>query len=90
MVLSINEEKVNEELEKTPPRYVVSPFNWEPQKVPHQQLTTDVCTAVTEIPPDVARARADLLSLRQQMIEAGKKPLTPDELDREIDEIRGR
>lgn len=44
----------------------------------------------TAMPASLERSRERLLSLRQSLIDGGAKPLSAVELEREIDETRGR
>lgn len=93
MLLSINQSKVNEQLAKNPPVYVVSPCNLEIATVPPQAEipATHVTSTVSGIPPEVERYRDRVLSLRQHIIDKGERPASsPEELERIIDETRGR
>lgn len=93
MLLSINQSKINEQLAKSPPAYVVSPCNLEIVTVPPQAEipTTHVSGTLSGVSPEVERYRDRVLSLRQQLIDKGERPASsPEELERIIDETRGR
>ena len=91
MLLSIDAAKVQEQLQNSRPNYVVTLGNLEPIPVIATQLSTSsVLSTVVGMSPDVERARARLLELRRSLLEKGIPSLTPDALDREIDEARGR
>lgn len=49
-----------------------------------------VTGTTTTMPASLERARERLLSLRQNLIDSGVRPLSADELQREINESRGR
>ena len=90
MLLSIDQNKIVEQLAKSPPAYTVTPNNLEPASVGYEPPTAEVHSTATLVSPDVERARRLLLTLRERVIENGRKPLSADELEREIDETRGR
>lgn len=93
MSLSIDQNKINEQLAKNPPAYVVSPCNLESAPVPPQAdiPATHVTSTVSGLPPEVERYRDRVLSLRQHLIDKGERPASsPDELERIINETRGR
>jgi hypothetical protein len=86
MWLSIDPEKVKEQIAKSPAYVVTSASNFEPPTVPYDPVSAEIHSTTSAIPADMERARARLLALRQSII----KPPASDDLDREIDEIRGR
>ena len=90
MSFSIDQKKIDAELAKTPPAYTVTPCNLEIPSVSYELPTVNVNSAVTAMPPGLERARERFLILRQRIIDRGSSPLSNDELDREIDETRGR
>ena len=91
MLLAIDQNKLDEQLAITIPAYTVTPCNLIVETaVPVEHLTTNVYSTVAGLPADVERSRARLLALRQRIIESGVKPLSADDLDRYIDETRGR
>lgn len=93
MSLSIDQSKVNEQLAKSPPAYVVSPCNLEIVTVPPQAEipATNVTSTIGGVPPEVERYRDQVLSLRQHLIDKGEHPASsPEELERIINETRGR
>jgi hypothetical protein len=93
MLLSIDQRKIDEQLANYPLRYVVSPCSLEPAPVPPQTEVPAmrVTGTVSGTPPEVERYRDRVLSLRQQIIDRGERPASsPEELERMIDETRGR
>ena len=91
MLLSIDRAKVEERLRAATPTYVVTPCNLEPLSVGEAQSpATGIVSTVVAMPPDLERARARLLALRERVIAAGHLPLSSAQLDAELDEARGR
>jgi hypothetical protein len=91
MVLSIDQKKIDEQLAATPKTYLVTPLNLEmmPIAVPGD-IAIGVYSTVSVLPADAERSRARLLALRQRLIQRGVQPLAADDLDRYIDDTRGR
>jgi hypothetical protein len=90
MLLSIDPEKVREQL-ATPPAYTVTwSSKLETPPIHYDPVSVNIYSTTTAMPIDMERARARLLSLRQSLIESGVKPLSTENLEREIDETRGR
>jgi hypothetical protein len=91
MLLSIDSEKVKEQLAKTSPAYIVTPSNLEPPiEMTYELPSAEVHGTLSGMPPDLERAHERLWALRNRIIHSGRKPLSPQELEREIDETRGR
>jgi hypothetical protein len=89
MLLSIDPEKIKEQL-TMPVAYTVPSGNLETQPVHYEPVSVRVYSTTTELPVDMQRARDRLLLLRQRLIENGVKPLSGEELERSINETRGR
>ena len=89
MFLSIDPEKVKEQL-ATPAAYTITSGNLETQPVQYEPVSVQVYSTTTAMPVDMERARERLLLLRQRLIASGVKPLSEVELERTIDETRGR
>ncbi len=85
MSLSIDQKKINEQLESTKTQYIVTSGNLEPEDIRYEIPSISVGSTTTVIPPDLMRARERLQALRKNL-----KLIAPFDLDREIDEIRGR
>jgi hypothetical protein len=94
MLLSINQKKIDEQLANYPPLYVVSPCTLEIAAAPAPQFEFPemrVNGTASGISPEVERYRDRVLLLRRQLIDRGERPAaSPDELERIIDETRGR
>ena len=90
MLLSIDPTRVAQQLAKTTPAYIVVPFNLDAGSIAYDPPTADVYSTATGMPPDVERARARLLALRRRLIESGASPLSSEDLERHMDETRGR
>ena len=90
MLLSIDPKKIEDQLAKNPPVYVVTPYNLGFVEIHHELPTTDVYSMTPVMPPDLERARERILNLRQHLIDTGSLPLSPDDLEQKIDETRGR
>jgi hypothetical protein len=93
MLLSINQRKIDEQLAISSAMYVISPCNLEiatppPEpEIPAMRITS----TMSGTPPEVERYRDRVLSLRQQIVDRGERPASsPEELERIIDEARGR
>jgi len=90
MLLWIDEKKVEEELKKPRQNYAVSAVNCEPGTIPLLETpTSHAYSAVNLVPPDMEAARERLLALRQKIMERGGL-VSGENLDRLIDETRGR
>ena len=89
MLLSIDPEKIRKQL-ATPAIYTITSGNLETQPISYEPETVKVYTTTTAMPVDMERARERLLLLRQRLIASGVKPLSEEELERTIDETRGR
>jgi len=93
MLLSIDPEKVKQKLAEPPVVFTLAPSNFEPAAPRPEAPSPDSVrteSTVSGLPESAQRARQRLLSLRQSLIASGVTPLTPDELDQEIDKTRGR
>jgi hypothetical protein len=90
MTLLINPNKVKRQLKIGKPLYLVSSYSVPTRNIPCAPPTADVHGTVAAISPDVERARERMLTLRQNIIDGGRAPLSPDALEQEIDETRGR
>jgi hypothetical protein len=92
VLLVIDQKKVEEELAATERSYTVTSSNLDADIVrPYAEPAgTQVYSTVEALPADSERSRARLLALRQRIIDSGVQPLSPDDLDRCIDETRGR
>lgn len=89
MSLSINSAKVKQKLDD------INALKAESQLVVwgviNGPVTAEVFGSVSVVvPPEFEKARERLLTLRRHLEEKGEKFLSADELDREIDEARGR
>lgn len=89
MLLLIDPKKIEEALRKTPPSYVISPCNVEIAVPRYENPAVYVGSTVTTMSPELERSRERVLSLRQHLIDSGRQPLSPDALEREINETRG-
>ncbi len=90
LLLLIDEDKVREQSERVTVSYVVSPHNVEGPEMAYEVPTTHLASLAMTLPPDVEKARERLLALRQRLIDAGNRPLSPEELEEVIAETRGR
>jgi hypothetical protein len=91
MLLSISDDKIRQEMEKVDRVYTVSVGYLEPgydNTIPIPSGTAQ--SAINVLPPDLEKEREQLMALRQSAIDAGMRPLSFDDLDKLIDEIRGR
>lgn len=90
MLLSIDESKVQAEIARAEPAYRVTAVNLilPESKYPIPSITP--VTAVMTVPLDLQKASELLLEARRRLIEKGDRFLSPEELEREIDDIRGR
>jgi hypothetical protein len=85
MLLSIDQNKIAEQLAKEQPLYVVTPCNLEMPSISYEAPSSDVQSVVTAMPPELERARDRLQALRQSL-----KPMSDEDLERKIDQTRGR
>ena len=86
MLLSIDMEKVKKQLAERTPTFTITSNNSEiQQELPSIPEPIHISGTVTAIPPEIERARSRLQFLRQRL-----RDVTPDDLDREMKEIRGR
>lgn len=94
MLLSISQKKIDELLASNPPLYTVTPSSLEDVDVSAINFeipSANVYSTVTEMSPEAERYRDRVLSLRQHIIDRGENPASsPEELERIIDETRGR
>lgn len=90
MVLSIDKKKIKAQLAKNRPAYEVTPYNLEVVTVHRPPPSAEVHSMVTEVSPELERARERLLALRQRIIDEGRSPLSPEELEEQIGQARGR
>jgi hypothetical protein len=93
MLLSIDLDRVKKKLREPPVELTLASANLEPTGPPLESPSAEsvrVHSTVTGLPDSLQRARQRLLLLRQSLIASGVSPLTPDELEREIDKTRGR
>jgi hypothetical protein len=91
MLLSIDATKVADQLRMARPTYVVTTCNVEAIAMSAPQPSgISIFSTVVAMPPDLERARARLLTLRQRLIASGESPLSALDLDRQLDETRGR
>lgn len=90
MLLSIDQKKIDAQLAETSPAYTATPCKPETLTMRYELPTVEVHSAVTAMPADFERARTRLLSLRHSLIKRGVDPLSADDLERKIDETRGR
>jgi hypothetical protein len=91
MSLSINQSKIDEQLRNPPESaYVVFPCNLDtpPISVPD---TPPSVSGTVDVSSELDQYRDRVLSLRQRIIARGERPAnSPEELERIIDETRGR
>lgn len=91
MSLSINEKKVKEMLKEVRPKITISPMsigNMETyDTMPHFYVSS---TASAEMVSALPNYRDDLLLLRRKIEESGVTLKSPEELEKELDEMRGR
>ena len=90
MLLLIDEKKIKEQLSQTFPSYSVSAFNLEIPIEGYPIPTVDVFNAVIVPSPESEKARDRLMRLRESLFKSGNKALSREELERVIDETRGR
>ena len=91
MLLSINNQKIKAILKKNPPTYTVAPCNLEIPDFPHHDApSVEIHGTISVIPPDFEKARERVLALRKRIIDSGNHLLSPDEMEHEINEARGR
>ncbi len=90
MLLSIDENKVKDELARATPLYSVAALNIEIKIGEFPIPMVNASSAVMTLPPDLEKSTQRLIELRQRLIASGSKPLSADELERLIDETRGR
>ena len=91
MVLTIDQNKVDEQLANTVAAYTVTLRNLNVSAVPPAEPPpTQVYGTVAGFPADFERARARLVALRQRVIQGGAPMLSGDDLDRYIEETLGR
>ena len=88
MSLSINFQKVREELAKAEDFRNAVPITVENVEI--AMPSAEIHGTLSVIPPEFERARERLLTLRQSLINRGEKFLSADDLDKGIDETRGR
>jgi hypothetical protein len=88
--LSIDSEKVKEALLHTEEPYAVFVHHIDLGSMAFELPSASVYGTTTEVPYDVQRAKKRFLSLRKKITESGTILLKPEELEREIDEIKGR
>lgn len=90
MSLSINQNKINEQLAKNHPGYVVFPCNLEVEQISFPD-SSSIVASTEDVSRDWGKYRDRVLFLRQRLVEKGKQPAnSPEELERIIDETRGR
>lgn len=90
MLLSIDATKVEEQLGRSRPSYTVTACNLEVAAGDSDQPSTTVVSTVVAMPPELELARERLIRLRQNLIQRGQPLLSAEDLDRELDETRGR
>jgi len=90
MLLLIDEKKIQDELARTTPTYAVVASNLEIPIAGYPPPVVSVSSAVMTLSPDMEKARQRVMERRQRLIESGSKPLSAEELERVIDETRGR
>lgn len=89
MLLSI--EKIDELLRSSRLSYEVRSFSIAPVDMrPVGLESSEVGGTMFGLPVFTSDTREHLLSLRRKIVESGVPLKSPDELDQEIDEIRGR
>jgi len=89
MLLSIDAVKVTEQLERKPFYTVTWTSNLETQIAKTDEpVSAHIYSTVTEMPVDMERARARLLSLRRSLIAKGVQPLSREEFERSISDTR--
>lgn len=93
MLLSIDEAKVRESLKLTcKPEYVITSSHLAPTAlppIPHPSLCIGGTIMVT-VPSPGTDVREYILSLRRDIVDSGTPLKTVEELEAEIDEIKGR
>jgi hypothetical protein len=89
MSLSINSSKIEEELSRTDKTYAVYCRQLDSLPIEPEEPSVSVFGTVSKIPYDVERSKERLLSLRKQIVESSAPLLDAEELQREINEIRG-
>jgi hypothetical protein len=87
LLLTINPDKVRQAM-NSGGGFMVMAEHLEPK--PPGPESAQVHGTITAMPASLERARERLLALRQNLIASGVRPLSADELEREIDETRGR
>lgn len=92
MLLSINPKKVEEQLRDNTLPYVVSPCNWEGEKVgPQLPVSNSTTDLVFDFSPEAERYRNRVLLIRRTIAEkGGQMASSPEELEHLLDETRGR
>jgi hypothetical protein len=90
MSLSIDSDKVRQELSRTQESYAVFVHNIDLGSFTFEQPSAPVYGTTSEVPYDVRQAKERYLSLRKQITESGTPLLDAGALEREIDEIKGR
>jgi len=88
MLWSINSDKIKQALNSDSLKCILTCEHLEP-RVPGPE-SVEVYGTISALPASSERARDRLLSLRQNLIDSGVKPLSVEELQREINDTRGR
>jgi hypothetical protein len=90
MSLLINSQKVRERLEDAQ-RFFNLPLSAENvEHIEPTMPTAEIYGTLSIIPREFEKSRERLLALRQHLVGKGQKLLSDEELDKEIDDTRGR
>jgi hypothetical protein len=90
MLLSIDRNKIEEELRHTPRGYTIFSLHTETNPISEQSQTISISGTSSDVPFDSKKAHEHLLSLRRRIIESNSPLLDAEAVQREMDEFRGR
>ncbi len=92
MLSWINKQKIQEQLAQKTPQYTITSANLDVVESPAPPAIAmpDAASIVFVVPPDAKKSRERLLALRNTIASKGGISLSGEELDREVDRIRGR
>jgi hypothetical protein len=89
MLLTIDKSKVAKLLKASPPQYIVTTSHVMVADAPDVKIPSSAIYGTSFAAPAVAvDAKTFISSLRRKVVESGMKLKTPDELDREIEEMK--
>lgn len=90
MLLSIDKNKIREALAANPPPYSITSSHLPMTTISAEPTPLAICGTTSTLPVELKKAREHLAAVRRKFAESGGRFLSAEELEEEVDLVRGR